>query len=136
MTTVTAPEAPHRAAVAAPSLGRIASFLADPRRALCAAVLALTAVVGLDALGDPDVWWHLRFGRWILDHGRIPTTELFSYTAAGHPLVPQEWLAGVIFAVLNGAGGLALVAVVMGAITWSGFPAGCGTSWKTSSPTP
>ena len=123
MTTVTAPEAPHRAAVAAPTPGRIASFLADPRRALCAAVLALTAVVGLDALGDPDVWWHLRFGRWILDHGRIPTTELFSYTAAGHPLVPQEWLAGVIFAVLNGAGGLALVAVVMGAITWSGFVA-------------
>jgi len=121
MTTVTAPEAAPRAAAGTRAPGRVAALLADPRRALCAAVVVLTAAVGLDALSDPDVWWHLRFGQWVLDHGRIPTTELFSYTAAGQPLVPHEWLSGVIFAVLNSAGGLLLLVIVMGAVTWSGF---------------
>ena len=123
MTTVTAPEAAPRAAAAADAPGRIASFLAHPRRALCAAVVVLTAAVGLDALSDPDVWWHLRLGQWILGHGRIPTVELFSYTAGGKPLVAHEWFAGVTFAVLDGAGGLLLLALVMGAVSWSGLAA-------------
>src|SRR5207249_3154472 len=61
----------------------------------------------------------LRLGQWIVDNHRIPTTELFSYTAHGHPLLAHEWLSDALFALLAGAGGLFLVALVMGAVAWS-----------------
>jgi hypothetical protein len=96
-------------------------LLADPRRALLAAALLLAAVPCLDVLGDPDLWWHLRAGRWMLDHLAIPHAELFTYTAQGAPWTAHEWLAEVIFAALAGAGGLLLVAVVMAAVAWSGL---------------
>jgi hypothetical protein len=47
---------------------------------------------------DGDVSWHVAAGNWILNHGRIPTTDPFSFTAAGHPWVATEWLAEVIYA--------------------------------------
>ena len=59
-----------------------------------AAVLILTGAVGLDALSDPDVWWHIRLGDWIIAHHQIPAGELFAYTAFGNPLVAHEWLVG------------------------------------------
>jgi hypothetical protein len=66
---------------------------------------------------DGDVSWHVATGRWIIAHGRIPTADPFSFTAAGHPWVATEWLAEVIFAAayhLGGYGGVtALVAAAM-----------------------
>ncbi len=106
----------------APTVGRrVAALLADPRRALLAAALLLAAVPCLDVLGDPDMWWHLRDGRWILDHLAVPHAELFTYTTQGAPLVAHEWLSEVVFALLNSAGGLLLVAVVAAAVAWSGL---------------
>ena len=86
---------------------RIAAWLSDPRRALLGAVLILVAAVGLDALSDPDVWWHIRLGDWIIAHHQIPAGELFAYTAFGNPLVAHEWLSETIFAALAAVGGLA-----------------------------
>jgi hypothetical protein len=99
--------------------GRITAWLSDPRRALIGAVLILTSAVGLDALSDPDVWWHIRLGDWIIAHHQIPAGELFAYTAAGNPLVAHEWLSETIFAALAAAGGLALVSLLMGMVAWS-----------------
>lgn len=100
---------------------RLAALLADPRRALLAAALLLAAVPCLDVLGDPDLWWHLRDGRWILDHLAVPHAEIYAYTAVGAPRVLHEWLAEVVFTLLNSAGGLLLVAVVAAAVSWSGL---------------
>lgn len=123
MTTVTAPPATPCTVATARAPGRVAAFLADPRRAVCAAVLAMTAVVGMDTLSDPDMWWHLRVGQWALTNFNIPKAELFSYTVAGQPRTPHEWFASVIFSVLNNAGGLLLLTLVVSAVTWSGFVA-------------
>jgi hypothetical protein len=43
---------------------------------------------------DGDVSWHVATGRWIIAHGRIPTADPFSFTAAGHPWVATEWMPG------------------------------------------
>jgi hypothetical protein len=83
----------------------------------------LVAVVGIDALSDPDVWWHVLLGSWILHHGSVPQVDMLSYTAAGSPLPPHEWLSQVLFAALSAAGGLFLLALVMAAVSWSGFVA-------------
>ena len=87
------------------------------------AVLLLTAAVGLDALSDPDVWWHVRLGDWIIAHHQVPGGELFAYTAFGNPLVVHEWLSETIFAALSAAGGLMLVTVLMGLVAWSAMGA-------------
>ena len=110
----------HRRAAAAPTgRGRLLAWLSDPRRALLGAVLVLTGAVGLDALSDPDVWWHIRLGDWIIAHHQIPAGELFAYTAFGNPLVAHEWLSETIFAALAAVGGLFLVTVLMGLVAWS-----------------
>jgi hypothetical protein len=48
-------------------------------------------------LGDPDVYQHVAVGRWIVSHGLVPHTDVFSYTMYGSPWVPHEWLSEVIF---------------------------------------
>jgi hypothetical protein len=110
------PDAPARR-------GRVLAWLSDPRRALLAAVLVLTGCVGLDALSDPDVWWHIRLGDWIIAHHQVPAGELFAYTAFGNPLVAHEWLSETIFAALAAIGGLFLVSVFMGLVAWSAMGA-------------
>jgi hypothetical protein len=107
-----APQAPTRR-------GRAYTWLSDPRRALLAAVLVLTGGVGLDALSDPDVWWHIRLGDWIIAHHQVPAGELFAYTAFGNPLIAHEWLSETVFAALAAVGGLFLVTVLMGLVAWS-----------------
>ena len=116
--------APPASAPDAPTpRARLTSWLSDPRRALLAAVLILTGGVGLDALSDPDVWWHIRLGDWIIAHHQIPAGELFADTAFGNPLVAHEWLSETIFAALAAIGGLFLVTVLMGLVAWSAMGA-------------
>ncbi len=104
---------------ALPPHRRVLAWLSDPRQALLAGVLILAGGVGLDALSDPDVWWHIRLGDWIIAHHQIPAGELFAYTAFGNPLVAHEWLSETIFAALAATGGLLLVTVLMGLVAWS-----------------
>jgi hypothetical protein len=68
--------------------------------ALFVAVLLIPAVLGSSKtiFNDGDVSWHIATGMWILDHHAIPHTDPFSFTWAGKPWVPIEWLAEVIYA--------------------------------------
>ena len=114
---------PPSAAEAPSSPNRVLAWLSEPRRAVLAAVLILTGAVGLDSLSDPDIWWHIRLGDWIIAHHQIPAGELFAYTAFGNPLVAHEWLSETIFAALAAVGGLFLVTVLMGLVCWSAMVA-------------
>ena len=67
-------------------------------------------------LWDGDTAIHLAIGNWILDHGRIPVTDPFSFTQPGTPWIPYEWGAAVVFAGLNHAFGLKGVVFVCGVI--------------------
>jgi hypothetical protein len=49
---------------------------------------------------DPDYWWHLRTGQWILEEGRIPYTDPFSFTAQGQPWIAHSWLAEIFMYLL------------------------------------
>lgn len=54
------------------------------------------AVWYANALGDPDIYWHIEAGRWIVAHLDVPRVDIFSYTVAGQPWVDMEWLSQVI----------------------------------------
>jgi len=45
---------------------------------------------------DPDVFWHLRTGEWILQHHAVPRVDPFSWTLAGKPWQAYSWLFELI----------------------------------------
>jgi len=53
-------------------------------------------VLRLDEVNDLDLWWHLRIGQWIVQHGAIPRVEMFSTFGAGTPWVAYSWLFELI----------------------------------------
>src|SRR5215204_1557676 len=55
-------------------------------------VLAVRQSVSL----DPDLWWHLKTGRQIIDTRSIPHTDDFSFTKQGSEWVAHEWLSEVV----------------------------------------
>jgi hypothetical protein len=50
---------------------------------------------------DPDYWWHALTGQLIVQSGSVPTTDLYSFTAAGQPWIAHEWLTEVLFYVVQ-----------------------------------
>jgi hypothetical protein len=76
--------------------------------------------VGIRQLSDNSFFWHLRTGRYILDHG-IPHGDVFSFTAPGTHWVAQSWLAELAYGVLDRTFGAfairVLVALTGAAIT-------------------
>jgi hypothetical protein len=67
---------------------------------------------------DPDLWWHLKVGENILATHHWPSTDAYSFTAAGQPWLASEWLADVLFATVArvlGLRGLQALLIVLGA---------------------
>ena len=67
-------------------------------------LLALFAMA-VRATIDPDMWWHLRTGAYILQAG-IPRQDVFSYTVPNHAWVTHEWLSQVVLWGVYVAGGM------------------------------
>ncbi len=65
-------------------------------------------------LWDGDTAIHIATGNWILDHGKIPTADPFSFTQPGAPWIPYEWGTEVLFAQLNHTFGLKGIVFVCG----------------------
>ena len=60
---------------------------------------------------DPDIWWHLRTGEWIVEHGTVPRVDEFSSYAIGKPWVAYSWLFEVVVYTLCQAFGLVGIVV-------------------------
>jgi hypothetical protein len=105
----------------------VRALIADARRdwrwAAALATLLLTLVVFVDVLDDPDLWWHLRAGRWILDNRQLPCCELFSFTAAGAPWTLHEWGFEVVTALARPLIGLGGLTLLISTAAWSGLVA-------------
>ncbi|MGH7611127.1 MAG: hypothetical protein ACREN4_03830 [Candidatus Dormibacteria bacterium] len=90
-------------------------------------LLAALVILGLAAFTqpqfDPDFWWHLRVGLDILAQG-VPQHNAYTFTAATHPFITQEWGAEAIYALLYRSFGMAAVIMLMAAVTWVGFALG------------
>lgn len=68
--------------------------LPDIAFVLLTSFAAFTFVTVLSsAFADGDTGWHIATGRWIVEHGVVPRTDPFSFTARGHPWVAHEWLS-------------------------------------------
>jgi hypothetical protein len=87
---------------------------------LGSSVLVVAALV-VGPVTDPDYWWHVQTGRWILAHHRLPGADLYTYMAAGHPWTDHEYLTEVLMWLLQSRFGLAGVSFALGLATLLGF---------------
>ncbi len=85
---------------------------------LFAAVLA--ALVGTlastFAANDPDLFWHLASGSWMLDHRLLLDRDVFSTTMTGTPYSVGQWLGEVVYAALYRGGGWLALHLMRGAL--------------------
>ncbi len=84
-----------------------------------AVALIYALLAGLRTVSDFDLGWQLATGRWIVQHHAIPSTDVFSYTAAGQPWVYPVGSAMLFYGIYR-LGGYAL-------LSWLGSLACVGT---------
>src|SRR5713101_4520808 len=82
-------------------LTRLADRL-SARTLLLGGVMIVIVAVFVGSVQDPDFWWHIRIGRWMVENGRLPATDIFM------------WL------IYSKAGALG-ISVFFGLITYAGF---------------
>ncbi|MDG5467843.1 tetratricopeptide repeat protein [Deltaproteobacteria bacterium IMCC39524] len=70
---------------------------------LCA---VMTLYVLTYPLQDPDTFWHLAYGRAMVEQGAFINHEIFSYTSQGVPLASHSQLAQVLLYLIWSAGGV------------------------------
>jgi hypothetical protein len=96
-----------------------------PRRWLVPTMLVITGLLLLGyfstELADPDAWWHLATGRYIVTQHRLPAPDPFAYTTAQAPPadageaatrrfnLTHEWLAQAVWYLIAAAGGMGAV---------------------------
>ncbi|MFN0316716.1 MAG: hypothetical protein ACKVQA_16965 [Burkholderiales bacterium] len=84
-------------------LFRLIRWLDFPKLTFLILFLVLITLAGL---GDPDYFWHLKSGEYLVSHG-FPKGDPFSFTFEGRPWILHEWLFQVgLFGVFSLAGDL------------------------------
>jgi len=57
-------------------------------------LLILVATIAFESrttVRDPDIWWHLKVGDWIVEHHAVPYVGIFSRTAGTRPWIAYSW---------------------------------------------
>jgi hypothetical protein len=90
------------------SFSRLWLFLAVALPVLAALIAPMSTV---------DLTYHLRAGSEILTTGRIPTSDTWTFTAAGLPWVDQQWGAQALFAMTERVGGWTGIVLLRAALT-------------------
>jgi len=71
---------------------------------------------------DGDLGRHITIGNYILHNLKIPTWDIFSHTMTGQRIIPHEWLAQLIFGIIQtflGLNGVVLLIATLIAITFT-----------------
>jgi len=78
----------------------------NPRQVLVIGLFIALFAMSAREISDPDFWWHLATGRYIVETRSIPRHDVFSYTATDHKWITHEWLTQVVMIALYNVGGL------------------------------
>jgi hypothetical protein len=87
--------------------------------------LAVIFTLATQPITDPDFWWHLKTGQYILERRSIPYTDLFSTLRFGSEWVTHEWLSELfiysVFRALGFGGLIVIFALLIVATFWIVF---------------
>ncbi len=78
--------------------------------ALCAIALSFKG------LREPDLWWQIKTGEWIIAHGKVPTEDVFSFTQKGQPWINIKWGFEVVAALVSNFLGSENVFILQGLV--------------------
>jgi len=118
------PFAKARAVADWPPLRRFSEVLGTLSPAALFSVLLVMAVALYQGtiFNDPDTFWHIAAGGWMVDHRQVLHTDVFSFTYPGRPWASHEWLAEIVMAAAYRLGGwngvLLLFAGSIGLAAW------------------
>lgn len=65
-----------------------------------------------------DIWGHVAYGKWMLEHHRLPTEDPFLPLSAGVPVVDTSWLSQLLFGWLASVGGGEALSLVFAVTLW------------------
>lgn len=72
---------------------------------LWVSILIATGLYICGPIIDPDLWWHITAGRWIVANHAIPHVDYWNMFGAGKPWRAYSWLIEILFAVIDGTFG-------------------------------
>ena len=72
-------------------------------------------------LWHTDIWGHVAYGQWMLDHGRLPAVDPFVELAQSTSLVNTAWLSQLLFGMLERSGGPERLSVAYAVISLSTY---------------
>jgi hypothetical protein len=71
--------------------------------------------------GDPDIFWHLVTGQWMVDHHQLVSQDIFTFTVSGKRWIDAEYTTEIIAYLVFKVGGLTLVSLGFAVVTFGGF---------------
>ncbi len=71
----------------------------------------------IKSLREPDLWWQIRTGEWILEHHEIPKHDVFSFTYEGAKWVNVKWGFEVVAALITKISGPECVFILQAIIS-------------------
>jgi len=79
-----------------------------------------------------DTWWMLKSGQVIVESGKIPKNDIFSYTASSPeiPWINHEWLAGIVFFLLYNLGKFPLLYAFKSIVILTSYSLMIYIAWK------
>ncbi|KAF0108699.1 MAG: hypothetical protein FD146_585 [Anaerolineaceae bacterium] len=72
-------------------------------------------------IADPDFWWHLRTGEWMVASHAVPHADPFSFTNLGKTWTAHEWLSELVIYGLYRLGGLPLLILTFALVITAAF---------------
>jgi len=100
-------------------------MLGSSRRLLVFVFMVLIFTGSAQPITDPDFWWHLRTGQYIVATRSVPHTDIFSTLRLGSEWVTHEWLSEVfiygVFRVLGFGGLIVVFSLLITAAFWIAF---------------
>lgn len=67
-------------------------------------------------VSDPDLWWHITSGKWILAHYQIPRIDYWNMFGVGKPWRAYSWSSEIILALIDRSFGISGLAGAQAAL--------------------
>lgn len=90
------------------------------RRLFPVILVSFLAILAVAMTPDPDMWWHLRTGEYIVQNG-LPRSDIFSFTVPGSPWLTHEWLTEVLMWTVYRAAGFEGLNLLFAAVIVTAF---------------
>ncbi len=99
---------------------RLLDTIKSSRRLLVVVFMLVIFAAASRPIKDPDFYWHLKTGQYLLETRSIPTTDIFSNSKFGSEWVTHEWLSELfMFSIFRMFGYAGLIAAFAAIITAS-----------------